>query len=111
MSCNEAFYIQAINELIPRWRLLELHIREKISATLSTSNPTWHGLGLKKGGRTDDKKKEQNTKKGIERERRRGECQVKRNLEQGENEKNVQLSFFETYVGVIFSIKDEAFLR
>ena len=50
-----------------------------------------HGLGLKKGGRTDDKKKER--KKGIERERRRGGCQVKINLEQGENDKNIQLFF------------------
>jgi hypothetical protein len=30
--------------------------RDNISATLSTTNPTWHGLGLKKGGRTDDQK-------------------------------------------------------
>jgi hypothetical protein len=30
---------------------------DKINATLSTTNPTWHGLGLKKRGRIDDKKK------------------------------------------------------
>jgi len=68
------------------------HTQSNISATLSTTNPTWHGLELKKWGRTDDKK---NGRKELERERRRGEWQVKRNLEQRENEKNtsIELSF------------------
>jgi hypothetical protein len=68
--------------------------RDNISATLSTTNPTWHGLELKKGGRTDDQKNKKKIKrKELERERRRGEWQVKRNLGQRENEKNTQLSF------------------
>jgi hypothetical protein len=61
---------------------IDIH-RDNISVTLFATNPTWSGLGLKNGGRTDDKKWVKNRRKGTETEERRGEWQVKKTRTNG----------------------------